>query len=44
MLAKERMLEALRHEEPDRVPIGEIAADWELTKRALGHPTYYRSK
>jgi uroporphyrinogen decarboxylase len=44
MLPKERMLRALEHHEPDRVPIGEIAADWEITERVLGHPTYYRSK
>ncbi|MHB1134590.1 MAG: uroporphyrinogen decarboxylase family protein [Chloroflexota bacterium] len=44
MLPKERMLAAFHHEEPDRVPIGELASDYEMTERVLGHPTYYRSK
>jgi uroporphyrinogen decarboxylase len=26
------------------VPLGELAADFEITERALGRPTYYRSK
>ena len=44
MLPKERVIAALEHREGDRVPIGEIGADWEITERALGHQTYYRSK
>ncbi|MHB1414006.1 MAG: uroporphyrinogen decarboxylase family protein [Chloroflexota bacterium] len=44
MLPKERMLAALQHREADRVPIGELASDFEMTERVLGHPTYYRSK
>lgn len=44
MLPKERMLAVFSHQEPDRVPIGELASDFEMTERILGHPTYYRSK
>ena len=44
MLPKERVIAALEHREGDRVPVGEIGADWEITERALGHQTYYRSK
>ena len=44
MLPKERMIAALEHREPDRVPIGETGADWDITERVLGRPTYYRSK
>ncbi len=44
MLPKERVIAALEHREGDRVPIGEIGADWEITDRAIGRPTYYRSK
>ncbi len=44
MLPKDRVIAALKHREGDRVPIGEIAADWEITDRAIGRPTYYRSK
>ena len=44
MKPKERVTLALEHQEPDRVPVGELAADFEITERALGRPTYYRSK
>ena len=44
MLPKERMIAALEHREADRVPVGELASDFEMTERVLGHPTYYRSK
>ncbi len=44
MLPKERMLAAMEHREGDRVPVGELASDFEMTERVLGHPTYYRSK
>ncbi|MHB1006482.1 MAG: uroporphyrinogen decarboxylase family protein [Chloroflexota bacterium] len=44
MLSKDRVIAALEHREGDRVPIGETGADWEITERVLGHPTYYRSK
>ena len=44
MLPKDRIIAALEHREGDRVPIGETGADWEIAERALGHPTFYRSK
>ncbi len=44
MLPKERMLAALQHREADRVPVGELASDFEMTERIIGRPTYYRSK
>jgi uroporphyrinogen decarboxylase len=44
MLPKERVIAALTHREGDRVPIGEMGADWEIVERALGRPTFYRSK
>jgi hypothetical protein len=44
LLPKERMIAALEHREADRVPVGETGADWEITERVIGHPTYYRSK
>lgn len=44
MLPKSRMIAALQHREPDRVPIGEQGVDWEVTDRALGVKTLYRAK
>ncbi len=44
MTPKARMVAALEHREPDRVPVGEMAIDFELTERILGHPTLYRAK
>ncbi len=44
MLPKARMIAALEHREADRVSLGETGADWEIAERALGHPTFYRSK
>lgn len=44
MRPKDRVVAALEHQEPDRVPVGELAADYEITERALGRWTYYRSK
>ncbi len=43
MLPKSRMIAAVEHREPDRVPVGEIGADWEITDRALGVRTLYRA-
>lgn len=42
MLPKSRMITALGHKEPDRVPIGELAVDWDTTDKALGVETLYR--
>ena len=44
MLPKSRLITALEHREPDRVPIGEVGVDWEITDRALGVETLYRAK
>jgi uroporphyrinogen decarboxylase len=44
MTPKERVLAALRHREPDRVPTGEIGVDWTIVERALGRESFYRAK
>ena len=44
MKLKKRVTLALEHQEPDRVSVGDLAADFEIIESALGRPTYYRSK
>jgi uroporphyrinogen decarboxylase len=44
MLPKNRVIAALQHEEPDRVPTGENAVDYELVEQILGHPTLYNAR
>jgi uroporphyrinogen decarboxylase len=44
MTPRERVLAALRHQEPDRVPTGEIGVDWTIVERALGRESFYRAK
>ena len=44
MLPKERIIAALAHEEPDRVPTGENEVDYELVEQILGHPTLYNAR
>lgn len=44
MTPRDRVLAALHHQEPDRVPTGENAVDFELVERILGHPTLYNSR
>lgn len=44
MLPKGRVIAALEHRAPDRVPIGEIGVDYPITERALGRETLYRAK
>ena len=44
MTPKERVLAALAHREPDRVPTGEIGVDSPVATQALGRPTLYRAK
>jgi uroporphyrinogen decarboxylase len=44
MLPKQRVIAALNHEEPDHVPTGENAVDYELVERILGHATLYNSR
>ena len=42
MTSKERVRTTLRHEEPDRVPVGEIGIDCELVERVLGRESFWR--
>jgi len=44
MTPKERVLTALSHSEPDRVPTGEFATDYKVIEAALGRPTFWRAK
>ena len=44
MKPKERVLAALRHQEPDRVPTGENDIDYELVEQLLGRPTLYNAR
>lgn len=44
MTSKERVLAALDGREPDRVPIGEFAIDFDTVEKILGHETYLRAK
>jgi len=41
---KERVLTTLRHEEPDRVPLGEFAIDYAVIEKILGRKSYLRGK
>ena len=41
---KSRVVAALEHQKPDRVPTGETAVDYTITERALGRKTLYRAK
>jgi len=42
MTPKERVKTALRHQEPDRVPIGEIIVECEMVEQVLGHESFLR--
>ncbi|KPJ63426.1 MAG: hypothetical protein AMS15_00260 [Planctomycetes bacterium DG_23] len=44
MTPKERVIAALEHRQPDRVPTGEIGIDFPTTERVLGRKTLYRAK
>ena len=44
MTPKERMICALAHKEPDRVPCGELASDYAITDQIIGRKTLYRGK
>ncbi|MBM3473103.1 MAG: hypothetical protein FJX75_07555 [Armatimonadetes bacterium] len=44
MTPKERVLTTLRHEEPDRVPLGEFAIDYAVIEKILGRKSYLRGK
>jgi len=44
MTSKERVKTTLRHEQPDRVPVGEFEIEFSVVEEALGRPTFYRAK
>ena len=44
MIPKERVIAALEHREPDRVPTGENAVDYELVEAILGRTTLYNAR
>lgn len=44
MKPKERVLAALHHREPDRVPTGENDVDYVLVEQLLGRPTLYNAR
>lgn len=44
MNSKQRVLKTMDGKEPDRVPIGEFAIDFDTAEKILGHETYYRAK
>jgi hypothetical protein len=41
---KERLNAALAHQEPDRVPTGEMGIDYPIIEKILGHETFYRAQ
>lgn len=44
MTGKDRLRKALAHQEPDRVPVGEMGIDSPIIEDLLGHSTYYRAQ
>ena len=44
MTPKERTLAALRHQQPDQVPVGEFAVDYAVIEEILGRPSFLRGK
>lgn len=44
MNSKERVLTTIRHEEPDRVPLGEWGIDHDHVSKIIGRPTYWRNR
>ncbi|HHY01110.1 MAG TPA: hypothetical protein GX531_07055 [Methanothermobacter sp.] len=44
MNSKERVLKALKLEQPDIIPYGEYAIDFDTVEKILGHETYLRAK
>lgn len=42
--SKQRVISALKHEEPDRVPVGELAIDGPVIEQILGRPSLMRAK
>ncbi|HIU77717.1 MAG TPA: hypothetical protein IAC62_17705 [Candidatus Pelethocola excrementipullorum] len=44
MNSKERVMVAVEHKRPDRVPVGEMGIDHDHVSRILGHHTYWRNR
>lgn len=44
MTGKERVKATLAHQEPDRVPVGEMGIDYPIIERILGRETFYRAQ
>ena len=44
MNSKARVVAAINHQEPDRVPVGEMGIDYPIVEQVLGHPTFYRAQ
>jgi uroporphyrinogen decarboxylase len=44
LTGKERVKMALAHQEPDRVPVGEMGIDYPIIEQVLGHETFYRAQ
>lgn len=44
MDSKTRVKTALSHQEPDEIPFGEFAIDFDTVEKILGHETYFRAK
>ena len=44
MTSKERVLAAVSHQVPDRVPIGELGIDHDHVAHIIGRPTYWRNR
>ena len=44
MTSKERVISAVNHKPPDRVPIGEFAIDHDHVSHVIGRPTYWRNR
>ncbi len=44
MTSKERVLRTLDHEEPDKVPVGELGIDHDTVEKIIGHETCLRAK
>lgn len=42
MTSRERVIAALKHQQPDRVPMGEMAFDHKLIEHYTGKPSYWR--
>lgn len=44
LTSKERIKLSLAHQEPDRLPIGEMGIDYPIIEQVLGHETFYRAQ